>query len=257
MNTDMNTKGNNIKAIKTGKRRFTILAPIAPITLIVLLPLFLTTGALAKSPLDVGNEIIAERADELIKGGGKAETYAYGAIVDNDDNRKMFRIPTLISEVTGLDFVPLAVIEHIGSDITLYATVAGLPDIPGKEEAVAILARRQLKHFERSYYESYFKECKGEDPLTLSNRMAGEVSEAFTAEYGDPAAADPQSLGRKYPTAREVSELTGMDISAVAKIRAFGGLSSLLKFLSLLPEDLPGRDRAIKAVSKEKRKAGF
>ena len=115
----------DIKSKKTGRIRISILAPIA---LIVLLPLFLTTSAFPKSPLEIGNEIIAERADELIEGGGVAETYAYGAIVDNEDNRKMFRIPALISELTGLDFVPLAVVEHLGSDITLYATVAGLPD---------------------------------------------------------------------------------------------------------------------------------
>ncbi|GEM_PF-1954384 len=241
-----------MKLIKKSKRRVTILA------LSVLFLFFLATGAFPKSPLQIGNEIIAERADELIEGGGKAETYAYGAIVDNDNNRKMFRIPALISELTGLDFVPLAVIEHIGSDIILYATVAGLPnDLTGKKEAVEILARRQLKHFERSYYDSYFKYLKGEDPLTFSNTVAKEVSEAFTAEYGDLTAADPESLGRKYPTARKVSELTGIDISALSGIRAFGGLESLLKFLSLLPEDLPGKDKAIKAVSKEKRKAGF
>jgi hypothetical protein len=211
-------------------------------------------------PLDnlkTANKIIAEKADDLVKAGGKAETYAYGAIVDSEDNRRLFRIPALISEVTGLDFVPLAVIEHIGSEITLYATVAGLPDIEGKKDAVAILARRQLKHFERPYYDSYFKDAKGEDPLTLSNRMAGEVSEAFTAEYGDLTTTDPEGLGGKYPTAKEVSELTGMDITALSGIRAFGGLESLLKFLSLLPEDLPGRDKAIRAVAKEKRKSGF
>lgn len=244
-----------MKLKKTGRIRISILAVIA---LIVLLPLFRTTGAFPKGPLDVGNEIIADKADMLIEGGGKAETYAYGAIVDNDDNRKMFRIPALISELTGLDFAPLAVIEHLGSEIALYATVAGLPDdLAGKEEAVKLLARRQLKHFERTYYDSYFKEIVGEDPLTLSNTMAKEVSEAFTAEYGDLADTDPESLGRKYPTAKKVSELTGMDISALAKIRAFGGLESLLKFLSLLPADLPGKDKAIKIVSKEKRKTGF
>lgn len=217
----------------------------------------LCTGSLASDNLGAANKIVAERANDLIEAGGVAETYAYGAIVDNEDNRSMFRIPALISEVTGLDFVPLAVVEHIGSEITLYATVAGLPEIPGKEEAVNILARRQLKHFERPYYDSYFKDLKGEDPLTLSNRMAREVSDAFTAEYGDLTTTDPKSLGGKYPTAKEVSELTGMDITALSGIRAFGGLESLLKFLSLLPEDLPGRDRAIKAVAKEKRKSGF
>ncbi|MBN1573532.1 MAG: hypothetical protein JW984_10090 [Deltaproteobacteria bacterium] len=243
---------NYMKLIKGDKRRISILAVSA------LFVLLLTTNAFPKSPLETGNQIIAERADELIKGGGKAETYAYGAIADNDNNRNMFRIPALISELTGLDFVPLAIIEHIGSDIVLYATVAGLPDdLRGKEDAVKILARRQLKHFERTYYDSYFKELKGEDHLTFSNAAAKEVSEAFTAEYGDLTASDPESLGRKYPTAKEASELTGIDISALSRIRAFGGLESLLKFLSLLPEDLPGRDKAIKVVAKEKRKAGF
>ncbi len=234
------------------ERRIVLLITVAFVTLTF------TINAFASSPLEIGNSIIAEKADDLIKGGGKAETYAYGEIADNEDNRRMFRIPTLISEVTGLNFVPLAVIEHIGSDITLYAVVAGLPsDLTGKDVAVKTLARRQLKHFERSYYNSYFKKIKGDDPLLFSNVMAKEVSTAFTAEYGDLTVTDPANLGRKYPTARKVSELTGIDITALSGIRAFGGLESLLKFLSLLPEDLPGKDKAIKVVAKEKRKSGF
>jgi hypothetical protein len=207
-------------------------------------------------PIDVGNSIIHDTANALIESKGPAESFTYGKITDDENNRDMFKVPALISDVTGLDFVPLATIDLLGGELFFYSTVITLPeDLPGRDEAINILSRRQLKYFERAYYESYFSKYDVDDPLTLSSIMAREVWEAFKAEYGDLPYSDPDVLADKYPVAREVSELTGIEILPISGIMVKGGLSGLSYFLTLLPEQLPGIDKAIKAVSKERKKA--
>lgn len=206
-------------------------------------------------PIDVGNKIISEATDELIEREGPAETFMYGKIVDDEKNRDMFKVPALISESTGLDFVPLATIDHLGGELSLYAIATTLPeDLPGRDEAIKILSRRQLRYFERSYYDNYFSKYEVDDVLALSSIMAKEVWEAFKAEYGDLPYWDADVLANKYPVAHEVAESTGIEILPIAGIMVKGGLSGLSYFLTLLPEQLPGIEKAIKAVSKERKK---
>ncbi len=222
----------------------------------IVLLLFISTLPAFAGPIDVGNNIISEAADVLIESKGPAETFTYGEIVDDEKNRDMFKVPALISEATGLDFVPLATIDHLGGELSLYSIAMTLPeDLPGRDEAIEILSRRQLRHFERSYYDNYFSKHEMDDILALSSIMAKEVWEAFKAEYGDLPYSDADVLADKYPVAREVAESTGIEILPIAGIMVKGGLSGLSYFLTLLPEQLPGIDEAIKAVSKERKKA--
>lgn len=223
----------------------------------IFIVLFLFGSALPAfaGPIDVGNNIISEAADVLIEREGPAETFTYGKITDDEKNRDMFRVPALICEATGLDFVPLATIDHLGGELSLYSTATTLPeDLPGRDEAINILSRRQLRHFERSYYDNYFSRYGVDDPLALSSIMAGEVWKAFKAEYGDLPYSDADVLANKYPVAREVAESTGIEILPISGIMVKGGLSGLSYFLTLLPEQLPGIEEAIKAVSKERKK---
>jgi len=207
-------------------------------------------------PVEDGNKIIAELAQEYVDKSGPAQTFSYGAILDDKNNREMFRVPSLLAEATGLDFVSLATIQHIGGDLGLYSTALNLPDsLEGKAGALKILERRQLKNFERGYYENYFGVFSGEDVSARSAKMAEEVWEAFRAEYGDLSTSDPETLAKKYAEVSEVSDLIGLDIVPLAGIRVMGGLSGFFYFLTLLPEELPGREEAIKIITRERKKS--
>ena len=211
--------------------------------------------ALAADPLEEANRVIEKTAQDLVAAKGEARTYTYGPIVDDQNNREAFRVPALIADLTGLEFVPLAVIQHHGGDVALYAAVGGLSDrLPGKAEAIKVLARRQLIYLSRPYYESYFRDFPQDDPAVFSNAVVNEVWEAFKAEYGDLSSTDPRVVSDKYPVAAEVADLIHVDLVPIAGIKARGGISGLNEVLILLPETLPGRDEAIEALSKEKRK---
>jgi hypothetical protein len=222
--------------------------------------LFLATAlfvlpAVAGDPVGDANRTVDKIAQDLVAAKGEAKTFTYGPIVDDENNRKAFRIPALIADLTGLAFVPLAIIQHHGGDVALYAAVSGLSDrLPNKAGALKILARRQLMYFERGYYESYFRDVPTDNPTAFSGVVANEVWEAFKAEYGDLSSTDPALLSDRYPEAAEVAELIHVDLVPIAGIRAVAGISGLNEYLILMPDDLPGKDEAIKALSKAKRK---
>ena len=237
------------------KKRHVIMIGQLIVTLLICAIIMVSLVSPAQAdPLDEGNRMLEERADAFVSEKGPAETFAYGPLSDDDDNRSLFRIPGLISDVTGLNFVPLATIQHLGGDIALYGAVSNLPgDLPGINDALSILARRQLIYFERDYYESYFGEV-GEDLLGFSIMITREVWAAFEAEYGGLTVNDTDALMKKYPIAEKVVKLTGLEIEPVSGIRVMAGLDGLLKLMILLPEELPGKDKAIKEVNKARNK---
>lgn len=201
------------------------------------------------------NKSLALTAESLTAAKGEPRTYTYGPIVDDANNRSVFRVPALIADMTGLDFVSLAVIQHHGGEVTLFATVSDLPSaLPGKADALKVLARRQLIYFQRPYYESYFAELSPDDPKAYANAVAREVWEAFKAEYGDLSSTDPKVLADKYPECSEISEIIGVDLVSLAGIRAVGGITGINEFLILMPDALPGKDEALRELSKAKKK---
>ncbi len=200
------------------------------------------------------NRSIELTAQALVAEKGEARTFAYGPIVDDQNNRSVFRVPAMIADITGLKFVPLAIIQQHGGDVALYAAISGLSDkLPRKSEAQALLARRQLIYFERPYYENYFRNFPKDDPVAFSNAVAREVWEGFKAEYGDLSSTDPKVLADRFPEAADVARIIHVDLVPIAGIRAVGGISGLNELLILLPDDLPGKDDAIKALSKAKK----
>jgi hypothetical protein len=221
---------------------------------------FLTAGpfiltAAESDPVPEANRAVEKIAQDLVAAKGEARTFTYGPIVDDENNRKAFRVPALIADLTGLAFVPLAIIQHHGGDVALYAAVSGLSDrLPHKDEALKILARRQLMYFQRGYFESYFRDVPTDDPAAFSGVAAHEVWGAFKAEYGDLSSTDPAVLSDRYPEAADVAELIHVDLVPIAGIRAVAGISGLNEFLILMPDDLPGKDEAIKVLSKVKKK---
>jgi hypothetical protein len=201
------------------------------------------------------NKNLSLTADALIAANGEARTFTYGPIVDDENNRGVFRVPAALADLTGLDFVSLAVIQHLGGEVALFAAVSDLPgDLPGKPEALKILARRQLIYFQRPYYEDYFHELSQDDPKAYANAVAAEVWEAFKTEYGDLSSTDPAVLEDRYPETAEVAEIIGVDLVPLAGIRALGGISGLNELLIFLPDTLPGKDEAIKELSKAKKR---
>jgi hypothetical protein len=201
------------------------------------------------------NKDLATTAGALVAEKGQAKTFAYGPIVNDANNRGVFRVPALISELTGLDFVSLAVIQHHGGDVSLFAAISNLPSgLPGRSDALKMLARRQLIYFQRSYYEDYFRGLSRDDPKAYATAAASEVWEAFKAEYGDLSSTDPDVVADRYPEAAETAEIIGVDLIPMAGIRALGGISGLSEFLILMPDTLPGKDEAIKELSKAKKK---
>ncbi len=201
------------------------------------------------------NKDLALTAEGLIAAKGQARTFAYGPIVDDSNNRGVFRVPALIASLTGLDFVSLAVIQHHGGDVSLFAAISNLPNgFHGKSDALKILARRQLIYFQRSYYQDYFSDLSQDDPTAYANAVAGEVWEAFKSEYGDLSSVDPGVLAGRYPEAAEAAEIIGVDLVPIAGIRAMGGISGLNEFLIIMPDTLPGKEEALKELSKAKKK---
>ena len=119
--------------------------------------MFLAASAFSQTtdPVARSNEIVAERMTELENQRGPAETYTYGAITDDENNRELFRVASKISDLTGLDFVALASIQQLGGEVELYSVATTLPgDLPGKDDMLRILARSRLRHFEPYYYEA-------------------------------------------------------------------------------------------------------
>jgi len=201
------------------------------------------------------NKSLALTAQELIAAKGEPRTFTYGPLVDDANNRGVFRVPALIADLTNLDFVSLAVIQHHGGDVSLYAAVSGLSDgLPGKGEALHILARRQLIYWQRPYYEDYFSGLSMDDPKAFAAAVTAEVWEAFKAEYGDLSSTDPKVLADKYPECFKIAGIIGVDLVPVAGIRAVGGISGINELLILLPDTLPGKDEAIEELSKVKKK---
>lgn len=212
-------------------------------------------SAPAADPVAGANKTLASTAESLIAAKGEARTFTYGPIVDDANNRGAFRVPALIADLTGLDFVSLAVIQHHGGDVALYAAVSGLPDgLAGKGDALAVLARRQLVYFERPYYENYFRDLSPDDPKAYAGAVAAEVWEAFKAEYGDLSSTDPRVLANKYPECADIAEIIGVDIVPLAGIRAVGGISGINEYLILMPDTLPGKDEALRELSRAKKK---
>jgi len=231
-------------------RLFTITAALA-IVGAVAFPSWLSAADIVTS----ANKNLAATAESLIAAKGEARTFTYGPIVDDANNRSVFRVPALIAKMTGLDFVSLAVIQHHGGDVALYAAVSGLSDgLPAKEEALRTLARRQLIYFERPYYEYYFHDLPVDDPKAYASAVAAEVWEAFKAEYGDLSSTDPAVLANKYPECADIAESIGVDIVPIAGIRAVGGISGINEYLIIMPDTLPGKDEALKELSKAKKK---
>jgi hypothetical protein len=234
-------------------RRARILSIIAAVSVVGLL--ILSGPAPAADVVTAANKNLAVTAEAFVADKGEARTFTYGPIVDDANNRGVFRVPAMIADLTGLDFVSLAVIQHHGGDVALYAAVSGLPDgLPGRDEALKILARRQLIYFERPYFESYFRDLSREDPKAYASAVAWEVWEAFRAEYGDLSSTDPAVLADKYPECAEIAELIGIDLVPIAGIRAVGGISGINEYLIIMPDTLPGKDEAIKELSKAKKK---
>ncbi len=212
-------------------------------------------SASAADLVATANKNLALTAEALIAAKGEARTFTYGPIADDENNRGVFRVPAAIAELTGLDFVSLAVIQHHGGDVALFAAVSDLPNgFGGKSEALKILARRQLIYFERPYFENYFRDVSQDDPRAYAGVVAAELWEAFRTEYGDLSSTDPDVLGNQYPEAADASEIIGVDLVPLAGIRAVGGISGLNEFLILMPDTLPGKDEAIEALSKAKKK---
>ncbi len=215
----------------------------------------LSHSATAADLVATANKSLAAAAESLIASKGEPRTFRYGAIVDDANNRGAFRVPAVIADLTGLDFVSLAVIQHHGGDVGLYAAVSGLSDsLPNKGEALEVLARRQLIYFERPYYESYFRDLSRDDPKAYADSAAAEIWEAFKAEYGDLSSTDPKVLADKYPECADIAEIIGVDIVPIAGIRAVGGISGINEFLILMPDTLPGKDEALRELSKAKKK---
>jgi hypothetical protein len=215
----------------------------------------LSLPAAGADPVAAANKSLAATAESLIAAKGEARTFAYGLIVDDANNRGVFRVPALIADMTGLDFVSLAVIQHHGGDVALYAAVSGLPDgLPKKDEALKVLARRQLIYFERPYYESYFRGLSRDDPKVYANAVASEIWEAFKVEYGDLSSTDPAVLADRYPECADIAEIIGVDLVPIAGIRAVGGISGINEFLIIMPDTLAGKDEALRVLSKVKKK---
>lgn len=215
----------------------------------------LSHSAPAADLVAAANKSLALAAESLIAAKGEPRTFRYGAIVDDANNRDAFRVPALIADLAGLDFVSLAVIQHHGGDVGLYAAVSGLSDgLPNKGEALEVLARRQLIYFERPYYENYFRDLSRDDPKAYADAAAAEIWEAFKAEYGDLSSTDPKVLADKYPECADIAEIIGVDIVPIAGIRAVGGISGINEFLILMPDTLPGKDEALRELSKAKKK---
>ncbi|MBN2223236.1 MAG: hypothetical protein JW765_01025 [Deltaproteobacteria bacterium] len=209
----------------------------------------------AADVLAEANKSLALTAETLIAAKGEPRTFTYGPIVDDANNRGVFRVVALIADLTGLDFVSLAIIQYHGGDITLFAAVSNLPNaLAGKSDALKILARRQLIYLQRPYYEDYFRDLSRDDPVAYANAVAAEVWEAFKAEYGDLSSTDPSLLKDKYPECSDISEIIGVDLVPIAGIRAVGGISGINEFLILMPDTLSGKDEAIQALSKVKKK---
>ena len=218
---------------------------------------FIAASAFSQTadPVAESNEILAERMTVLEEQRGPAETYTYGAINDDENNRELFRVASKISDLTGLDFVALASIQQLGGEVELYATAMTLPDdLPGKDDMLQILARSRLRHFEPYYYEAYFKDYPQDDIAAFSQVMADEAWLAFREEYGDLSDTDPEVLAEKYPAAKKAGDLTGLDIVPLSGILAVGGYDGLSKFLMVLPDELPGKHEAIGKVADERRK---
>jgi hypothetical protein len=240
-----------------GKEPSVRLVQILPIV-IVLSVAGIGCSRLSASAADLAataNRNLALTAETLTAAKGEARTFTYGLIVDDENNRSVFRVPATIADLTGLDFVSLAVIQHHGGDVALFAAVSDLPNgLPGKSEALRMLARRQLIYFQRPYFESYFRDLSPDDPKAYANTVAAEVWEAFRTEYGDLSSTDPHVLADRYPEVAETAEIIGVDLVPLAGIRAVGGISGLNEFLIVMPDTLPGKDEAIKELSKTKKK---
>ncbi|MBN1882642.1 MAG: hypothetical protein JW885_10750 [Deltaproteobacteria bacterium] len=226
--------------------------------LCVLAAMFLAASAFSQTtdPVARSNEIVAERMTELENQRGPAETYTYGAITDDENNRELFRVASKISDLTGLDFVALASIQQLGGEVELYSVATTLPgDLPGKDDMLRILARSRLRHFEPYYYEAYFKDYPQDDTAAFSQAVADEVWLAFREEYGDLSDTDPEGLAEKYPAAKKAADLTGLDIIPLSGVLATGGYDGLSKLLMVMPEELPGKHEAIGEVADERRKS--
>jgi len=225
--------------------------------LCLLAAMFLAASAFSQAtdPVAESNAIITERMALLEDQRGPAETYTYGAITDDANNRELFRVASKISDLTGLDFVALASIQQLGGEVDLYAVAMTLPDdLPGRDEMLQILARSRLRHFEPYYYEAYFKDYPQDDTAAFSQVVADEAWLAFREEYGDLSDTDPEALAEKYPAAKKAADLTGLDIVPLSGILAVGGYDGLSKLLMVLPEELPGKHEAIGEVADERKK---